>query len=137
LKTNGDTILPNPTRVKGVTYNVTLEVEFTAHDLGRLAYWAGRHYDWYCESQIKQGGFIYGWMNKLAFLQDEELTNRVTVMADFKQLDTCAKILEISDTKEDAALRWELGLMLKEINRLYAKANNIEDIQWWEKVIDK
>lgn len=51
------------------------------------------HYDSVCKSAVLQGGFIYGWRNRMDFLQEGERTTFVGSITN-RELQTCMKICE-------------------------------------------
>ena len=59
-----------------------------AGDLAMLIELSAHHYDGWCRSASKHGGFLYGWENCL------DGTGRVEVTASWREVDTCCKIME-------------------------------------------
>jgi hypothetical protein len=69
--------------------NVTLEEVRLLTEMGKL------HYDFACKQSVMQGGFIYGWCNRLTPMDGEELPEDNPVTANFGELDRVLKILEL------------------------------------------
>jgi hypothetical protein len=91
------------------SYRIEVEVEFTGRDLAVLHHCANVHYDSVCKRAFQLGGFGWGWMNVFLHMgpDDESVVSfdldtieqgfaerTVQVRASYRELDTCAKILE-------------------------------------------
>ena len=60
-----------------------------------LAFLSSHHYDGVCKDASRVGGFVYGWINHLSFNDGKSTDGEpVKVRGEFRQLDTCMKILE-------------------------------------------
>jgi hypothetical protein len=110
-------------------YQVTVEIEISGAELQALLTCGEAHYDGRCRSDVGCGGFVWGWMN--TFRLDGEYgcikkllranTDRVVVVeASFRDLDSCAKILEVvpSDVDAEVAARLKLAMhqAMRELN---------------------
>ena len=76
-------------------YDVKAEITLTRSELEHLIDMSSKHYDTRCKLSSEQGGFIYGWMNRLWKPED----NEVTVTATIRELDLITKILEVEGKK--------------------------------------
>jgi hypothetical protein len=89
-------------------YQIEVSLEITGRDLALLRHLSARHYDQRCKSAFTVGGFGWGWIcyfldfdnhETVAVLDLDKLTPEVAarthlLLAEFRELDTCAKILE-------------------------------------------
>lgn len=97
-------------------YKVLAELRITRRELGIIEPCSDQHYDEVCRSASKQGGFIYGWLNRLEFDEKDE----VEVVVDFRTVDTLAKILEQASLvhqgdKEDLLEAEKLHMLCRDI----------------------
>jgi len=91
-------------------YCVILEAElkFTEEELDLLFYFSNRHYDGYCQSISRVGGFLYGW--RQVHKAD------MSIFATAHELNTILKVCEMSGfckgdenrTEQGTHLYWEL-----------------------------
>ena len=79
------------------SYKVIVNFTLAREEIDHLLVISARHYDGKCRDAGKQGGFIYGWMNRLNFARTERspLANEIELEATIQQLDTVTKILEM------------------------------------------
>lgn len=57
------------------------------------------HYDVTCKAASKLGGFLYGWNNAITWKEqnrEPDDDTKYTVQADWRDLDICLKIMEIT-----------------------------------------
>ena len=73
------------------SYLIIVNFEISREELEHLIKVSSIHYDRKCQDASKQGGFIYGWKNRLEFNR----TDSVEVNATICELDTVTKILEM------------------------------------------
>ena len=115
-------------KFKEFEYKVRVRITLTKEEIDTLLESSAVHYDSICQSAGKQGGFIYGWNNLRTFSKD---TSQVEITAEFRQLDLCCKILEVSVERttgmptKGPELYWELNKLLKNINDEYRKVNKL------------
>lgn len=72
-------------------------VPLTHDHITALLELSASHYDAKCQAAGTKDGFIGRWNHTLELNQEFKLTDS-TVLAEFRELDTCVKILELSDT---------------------------------------
>lgn len=100
-------------------------VTLTRTEIELLLGCSQHHYDGHCRDVGRQGGFLYGWANRLNYFNP--VPNAPSVLIDdatFRQLDTCAKLLEmplhIAETEAEQTvrhtLRGQIARALAEIN---------------------
>lgn len=86
--------------------DMTLDLALLLQQLAR------RHYDRTCRDHAEVGGFIYGWVNSLALI-DEQDKCEGEVMATFRELDHLLSFME-----SPPPLSMEKALLLKEFKQL-------------------
>lgn len=91
---------------KHFRYNVEKLVIISKADIDLIIECGERHYDWRCKEAVRQGGFVWGWRNRvcMAFLANltgefdysnvpAETADEISVTV--RQADLICKILEI------------------------------------------
>lgn len=116
-------------KVEGFHYQVDVKVEFTIEEIDRLIEVGGAHYDGVCLDAVDCGGFIYGWKNYIEISKRLDPDQPAAVKANFRQLDTAAKIMEQSvytrsgNEVVDIELITKLTATLHSINAEWERVN--------------
>lgn len=93
-------------RTNALTYEIGVLIEFTNEDLELLRACAVAHYDGPVKASAKQGGFIYGWINK-------QTIPGLGCRCSSEELDTCAKALEQPSQANEAERQMGARLNLR------------------------
>lgn len=96
---------------------VIISINNTAVSLLRDA--ALVHYDGYCQSVAKVGGFLWGAKNRTDLHKGES----VDISFDFRELDIMLKIIEGKHTPEYNEIRTELRIACSRIKELTEEIN--------------
>lgn len=116
-------------KVEGFHYQVEVRVEFTIEEIDRLIEVGRTHYDGVCLDAVNCGGFIYGWKNYIEISRAHHRDQPAVVNANFRELDTAAKIMEQSvytrsgNEAVDGELITKLTATLHSINAEWERVN--------------
>ncbi len=109
-------------------YEVFLHIELTCEELDLIQNCAKGHYDLRVRRSALQGGFIYGWRNRLKSKEDGD----AWLLCSFEELDTCAKALEqpasLTESDKDVATRWQLrGSVVDSLNGINNQTRRVNE----------
>ncbi len=98
-------------KINYYTYVTKAEITLTRKELEVIKKCSEAHYDGVCKSISREGGFIYGWFNKLG------VKNSITETVTFNTCDIIAKTLEVQRymPKEDIEFAYKLSIFFHDI----------------------
>lgn len=106
----------------GFSYEIFVELLFTADEVRSLLKCSAEHDDGHCRSVSKQDEFLWGMKNCfVGELAEEDLANghQSPYKLSFREVDTLCKILE--GPGANVELAWKLKQILKDINEEYQR----------------
>lgn len=120
-------------RLELVRFTPRARVVFTEEEIKTLLRCSESHYDGVCKAAGREGGFLYGMMNRFAL---REAAKRDSANADqseathdleWREIDTLLKILEVPPP---GVARGIAARLTMELGRLNPTLSNLTDLEW-------